>query len=103
MSLKKEKHHVLVQRILHHRAKVFFPIIPVPGDILPVPGAVPFRFLLRLQVLPGLPIRPVLWLVHICIPLPSAEQRRPMSRGRQGWQRRRLAPPAAGTPALPPV
>lgn len=46
----------------------------VPGDILPVPGAIPLRFLLRVHVLPGLPVGPVLWLVLICVPLPSAEQ-----------------------------
>lgn len=85
------------------KLKIFFSCDPVLGDILPVPGAIPLRFLLRVHVLPVLPIGPVLWLVLIHIPLPSAEQHRHLSRGRQGRQRRRLAPPAARTPALPPL
>lgn len=59
--------------------KIHFSHNPIAGDILPVPGAIPLWFLLRIHVLPGLPIGPVLWLVLVSIPLPPAEQRRHMS------------------------
>lgn len=58
---------------------VYFSHNSILGDIIPVPGAVPLRFLLRVHVVPGLPIGPVLRLVLIGVPLPSEEQRRHMS------------------------
>ena len=46
------------------------------GDLLPVLGAFPFRFLLKLYVLPGLSIRPVLWLVPDFVTMRAAGQPR---------------------------
>lgn len=76
------------------------------GNILLVPWALPLRLLLRLHVLPGLSVRPVLWLVSVCVPLHVAEQPRPRVLSREGDERRQRggsAPSVAGAPALPLV
>lgn len=83
--------------------KISFPLNDLLGDILPVLGALPLWFLLGVHVLSGLSIRPVLWLVPVFIPLPAAEQCRPVSWGYEGRQGSRSAPSAAGTSALPLV
>lgn len=97
--------HFLYDFFLDHETKAWCLLgaIFLLGDFLPVFGAIPLRFLLRVHVLSGMSVWPVLWLVSIFVPLSAAWQPGPWTLPWGGEQRRegrRSAPSAVGTPAL---